>query len=92
MEDELENTLFGNNSILFKKINEESNEESNEENIELEKLDDDVLTNLTGDIGKELDELLEKKEKYLESDTSKEEVTDDLLNFIDSTLYKDGDE
>jgi len=88
LEDELENTLFGNNSILFKKIKEESNDE----NIELEELDDDVLTNLTGDIGKELDELLEKKEKYLESETSKEEVTDDLLNFIDSTLYKDGDE
>lgn len=88
LEDELENTLFGNNSILFKQIKEEP---KNEE-IELEKLDDDALTNLTDDIGKELDELLEKKEKYLDVESKNEEVTDDLLDFIDSTLYKDGDE
>lgn len=87
LEDELENTLFGNNSILFKQINEEPAEE-----VELEKLDDDVLTNLTDDIGKELDELLMKKEKYIEKDIKNETVTDDLLDFIDSTLYKDGEE
>ena len=57
LEDELENTLFGNNSILFKQIKEEPTEK-----LELEKLDDDVLTNLTEDISKELDELLTKKE------------------------------
>lgn len=97
LEDELENTLFGNNSILFKQIKEEPTEE-----LELEKLDDDILTNLTEDISKELDELLTKKEKYLENDIEdkeklkeekkKEEVTDDILDFIDSTLYRDGDE
>ena len=87
LEDELENTLFGNNSILFKQIREEK-----EEDIELEKLDDDALTNLTDDISKELDELLSKKEKYLDSEEKVDSVTDDLLDFIDSTLYKDGDE
>ena len=87
LEDELENTLFGNNSILFKQIKEEPTEE-----LELEKLDDDVLTNLTEDISKELDELLTKKEKYLDVKEEKEEVTDDILDFIDSTLYRDGDE
>ena len=88
LEDELENTLFGNNSILFKQLKEESSDDE----VELEKLDDDVLTNLTDDISKELDELLTKKEKYLDNETKTEEVTDDLLDFIDSTLYKDGDE
>ena len=87
LEDELENTLFGNNSILFKQIKEEPTEE-----LELEKLDDDVLTNLTEDISKELDEFLTKKEKYLDVKEEKEEVTDDILDFIDSTLYRDGDE
>jgi len=85
LEDELENTLFGNNSILFKKIKEEEKEEV------LEKIDEDVLTDLTEDIGKELDELLDKKEKYLDKE-DKEEITDDLFDFIDSTLYKDGDD
>ena len=87
LEDELENTLFGNNSILFKQIKEEVEPE-----IQLEKLDDDVLTNLTDDISKELDELLTKKEKYLDTKEKNEEVTDDLLDFIDSTLYKDGED
>ena len=87
LEDELENTLFGNNSILFKQV-----EETKKEEVELERLDDDILTNLTDDISKELDELLIKKEKYLDTEEmGKEEVTDDLLDFIDSTLYK-GDE
>jgi len=88
LEDELENTLFGNNSILFKQIREEEKEE-----VELEKIDDDTLTNLTDDISKELDELLSKKEKYLDNNETKDDVvTDDLLDFIDSTLYKDGDD
>jgi len=87
LEDELENTLFGNNSILFKQIKEEPTEE-----LELEKLDDDVLTNLTEDISKELDELLTKKEKYKDAKEEKEEVTDDILDFIDSTLYRDEDD
>lgn len=85
LEDELENTLFGNNSILFKKVKEE------QDDVELEKLDDDILENLTDDISKELDELLLSKEKYLQNE-EKTEVTDDLLDFIDSTLYKDGEE
>ena len=83
LEDELENTLFGNDSILFKK--------STNEEIELEQLDEDTLTTLTDDIGKELDELLTKKEKYI-VDQDKEEINENLLDFIDSTLYKDGDE
>lgn len=88
LEDELENTLFGNNSILFKQIREEEPEK-----VELEKIDDDALTNLTDDISKELDELLSKKEKYLDNNETKDDVvTDDLLDFIDSTLYKDGDD
>ena len=87
LEDELENTLFGNNSILFKQIEENSNEEIN-----MEELDDDVLENLTDDIGKELDELLTKKEKYLDEEDSNKKIDDSLLDFIDSTLYKDGDE
>jgi len=89
LEDELENTLFGNNSILFKQIREENEPEK----VELERLDDDALANLTDDISKELDELLLKKEKYLDNNESKNDVvTDDLLDFIDSTLYKDGDD
>ena len=47
-------------------------------------------SNLTDDISKELDELLTRKEKYLDKATKTEEVTDDLLDFIDSTLYRDG--
>ena len=88
LEDELENTLFGNNSILFKQIEQEKKDTE----FELEKLDDDALTSLTDDISKELDELLSSKEKYLDTDTKKQEVTDDILDFIDSTLYNDGDE
>lgn len=87
LEDELENTLFGNNSILFKQI-----EETDSKEIDIEKLDDDVLENLTDDIGKELDELLIKKEKYIDEEDSNKKIDDSLLEFIDSTLYKDGDE
>lgn len=103
LEDDLENTLFGTNSILFKK------DEDKTQTIEV---NDDVLTNLTDDISKELDELLIKKEKpnydddndeSLENDIIPEEKEerpkhvssedeDDLLSFIDSTLYKDGED
>lgn len=92
LEDELENTLFGNNSILFKK----------NEADEVSEIDDNVLSDLTDDISKELDELLIKKEKYVPEDEIVEpkktrsrasyDDEDDLLNFIDSTLYKNGDE
>ena len=91
LEDELENTLFGTNSILFK-------QDEKEEETSITEVDDDILSNLTDDISKELDELLVKKEKY-----SDDEIKDtmknndnfneaDLLGFIDSTLYKEGDE
>ena len=92
LEDELENTLFGSNSILFKK-------EDKEDKLQVKEVDDDVLTDLTDDISKELDQLLVKKEKYIDDvestkDDKVEEKNDDedLLGFIDSTLYKDGDE
>lgn len=88
LEDELENTLFGQNSILFKdNIKEEDTSSS-----------DDLLDDLTDDIGKELDELLSKKNKKEEKKEEKEssknedEDEDDLLGFIDSTLYNKGDE
>ncbi len=91
LEDELENTLFGTNSILFKK-------DGNEDKSEVSEIDDSVLSNLTDDISKELDELLIKKEKYEPTEEVENKVEDskldedDLLGFIDSTLYKDGDE
>jgi len=91
LEDELENTLFGRNSILFKKDNDD-------EETQITEVSDDVLTSLTDDISKELDELLIKKEKYnddeikhgIKNDDNLNE--DDLLDFIDSTLYKEGDD
>lgn len=88
LEDELENTLFGNNSILFKQMEKDSSETK----VELEEINEDLLSNLTDDIGKELDELLIKKEKYFEQDTSNEDIDDDILKFIDSTLYNNGDD
>ena len=88
LEDELENTLFGNNSILFKQMDKDSSETK----VELEEINEDLLSNLTDDIGKELDELLIKKEKYFEQDTINEDIDDDILKFIDSTLYNNGDD
>lgn len=94
LEDELENTLFGSGSILFK-----NNFKSDDnENAEVTEVDDDILSNLTDDISKELDELLIKKEKYSDDDIKKTVKKndnldeEDLLGFIDSTLYKRGDE
>ncbi len=92
LEDELENTLFGN-SILFKKDNEEDLIEDEE----LEEIDEESISNLTDDVGKELDRLLEKKQKAEKPNKSKKkesenEDDEDLLGFIDSTLYKDGDD
>ena len=121
LEDELENTLFGSNSILFKR-------DTREDELEIKEVSDDVLTDLTDDISKELDELLIRKERYVDDveeidnieeledlvelkdsnddfveevkDDYEEEVQveksdlsdDDLLGFIDSTLYKEGDD
>lgn len=92
LEDELENTLFGNNSILFKR-----DEEKLDEEVSFNEVSDDILTNLTDDISKELDELLIKKERYIEQDEDLSKLDtnineDDLLDFIDSTLYKEGEE
>lgn len=103
LEDELENTLFGSNSILFKNNFKDTEEEEKVlENIEVNELNEDVLSDLTDDIGKELDELLVKKEKYSDENIEeeiKENIKndnnlneEDLLGFIDSTLYKKGDE
>ncbi len=106
LEDELENTLFGKNSILFK--DEEDNKKDTTLSDKDSDLNDDLLSDLTDDIGKELDEILIKKEKHtsdVDLDDEKEEVEekesnkkdneldeDDFLDFIDSTLYKDGDD
>ena len=93
LEDELENTLFGTNSILFKKDNKKEEKEEDKEIKEIKEIDGDVLDNLTDDISKELDELLVKKEKYSDEEEKEENIDgDDLLEFIDSTLYKNGDE
>ena len=83
LEDELENTLFGNNSILFK--NEDTEKKENEF---IEEVSKDDLSSLTEDIGKELDDLLSKKGISKET----KDIEDDLLDFIDSTLYKKGEE
>lgn len=117
LEDELENTLFGSNSILFKR-------DDKEDELEIKEVSDDVLTDLTDDISKELDELLIRKERYIDDNEEIDDVEeledlvetkdvveeplddyeedvkvetadlsdDDLLGFIDSTLYKDGDD
>ena len=91
LEDELENTLFGTNSILFKS---EDNEKELEET-KVEEITKNDLSDLTDDIGKELDELLSKKGINNETSSNKsdsKDIEDDLLDFIDSTLYKKGDE
>ena len=87
LEDELENTLFGNNSILFKRDEEPKVEETKDK-------EDDLLSDLTDDLTRELDELLVKKTKNETNklDENDDLNEDDLLGFIDSTLYKKGDE
>lgn len=94
LEDELENTLFGSNSILFKN-NFKDEDEPKENDQQTKEVNEDILSNLTDDIGKELDELLIKKEKYSNPEVKKtinNNLNDeDLLGFIDSTLYKGDD-
>jgi len=110
LEDELENTLFGSNSILFNKKDEENKKDDFFEELEQESrndLTDDLeneenLTNqekkirdleeITMDIGKELNTLLNKKEsgKNKEEVKNNDEDEDDLFNLID-TMYE-GDE
>lgn len=108
LEDELENTLFGSNSILFNKKDEEVDntedffgELENEarpdllDELESDEIMDDNdkkirdLEEITMDIGKELNSLLNKKEN-LKAKEEKKEDDDDLFDLID-TMYE-GDE
>ena len=95
LEDELENTLFGNNSILFNNKEDSKDEKSSNDDIlddivdeemnkDIESIDKDLddLENITMDIGKELDSLLSKN-----NDETNEE---DLFDLIDN-MYE-GDE
>ena len=104
LEDELENTLFGSNSILFKDENKTKSKKVDTDffdDLEEEatptksetKSDTDLrdLENITMDIGKELDSLLNKDSKdSKDEDTSSFDDDDDLFNLID-TMY-DGDD
>lgn len=105
LEDELENTLFGSNSILFKDENKTKSKKVDTDffdDLEEEatptksetKSDTDLrdLENITMDIGKELDSLLNKdnKEEKKETNSSSFDDDDDLFNLID-TMY-DGDD
>lgn len=109
LEDELENTLFGSNSFLFKE-NDETKKEDNEffdevkeeaeplkndknEQEMKENSDDDLrdLENITMDIGKELDTLLNKDKTDDDNEkVATDDTDDDLFNLID-TMY-DGDD
>ena len=100
LEDELENTLFGSNSILFKdenkskKVDDDFFDELEEEATPANN-DDNLrdLENITMDIGKELDSLLNKEDKKTtkpENKSNNFDDDDDLFNLID-TMY-DGDD
>ena len=100
LEDELENTLFGSNSILFKDENKTKSKKVDtdffdelEEEATPSKNDTNLrdLENITMDIGKELDSLLNKdKDSNTKNTTSSFDDDDDLFNLID-TMY-DGDD
>lgn len=113
LEDELENTLFGSNSFLFKDSDKKEDSEEFEKEFfdevkeetdivtddiieDQNKGDDDLkdLENITMDIGKELDTLLNKDTKedidFNEVDDTNDDTDDDLFNLID-TMY-DGDD
>lgn len=95
LEDELENTLFGSNSILFNK-KEEANSKENKDffaDLEDESNSDDSLRdleNITMDIGKELDTLLSKDNSYKNDSKNTFDDDDDLFNLID-TMYEGDD-
>lgn len=106
LEDELENTLFGSNSILFNKKEEDVNNDDFFKDLEKESKPDLMnnyeeqplseddnkirdLEEITMDIGKELNSLLNKKESIKKTEKV-EEDDDDLFNLID-TMYE-GDE
>lgn len=121
LEDELENTLFGKNSIFFNNDEENKEEEtpiffeelerdaeetaegymSDYEEEQVDKQEEKIkeLEDLTLNIGKELDDLLNKKGE-LENNKKKEQeekndddddLEDDLFDLIDS-LYEGEDE
>ena len=99
LEDELENTLFGSNSILFKDDKKKDNNKYDNffDDIEDEIVSDDSnlrdLENITMDIGKELDTLLNKDTNSTansDKKSSNDVDDDDLFNLID-TMYE-GDE
>jgi len=109
LEDELENTLFGSNSILFNNKEEaddndnffsELEEESRPDLLDDFEVNEDYndkkikdLEEITMDIGKELDSLINKKEniKSREEKNKNIEEEDDLFNLID-TMYEGDDE
>lgn len=106
LEDELESTLFGQNSILFNdKVKEEQEETDFFEELEKETQPDileelkkeenttiEELDEITMDIEKELDSLLNKKEKKENTKKEQEETLkeDDLFELIDS-MYEGED-
>ena len=102
LEDELENTLFGSNSILFKDENKTKSKKVDtdffddlEEEATPTKSDSNLrdLENITMDIGKELDSLLNKdknNDKKIDEKNDSFDDDDDLFNLID-TMY-DGDD
>lgn len=106
LEDELENTLFGQNSILFKDSSEKTFEDNKEDYFEELDKEKDLLDDLTKDnvfeddkknsieemesLNKELDDLLNNSKTYQSSDD--ENITeDDLFDIIDSTIREGED-
>lgn len=104
LEDELENTLFGSNSILFNNKDEAENNDNFFEDLEEEARPDLIddfeepkndpdknikdLEEITMDIGKELNSLLNKKEASKTRVESKKIEDDDLFDLID-TMYEE---
>ena len=101
LEDELENTLFGQNSILFKDEEENTAENNNEDYFEELDKEKDLLDDLTTedvfednrktsieemeDLNKELDDLLNKSRNY-QTDENENLTESDLFDIIDSTI------
>lgn len=82
LEDELENTLFGNNSILFNDEVEETLKENK---------DDDLFDELTDDSSLVIDILDESADDLVEEHMAEEMTSSDLFDLID-TMYEKGDE
>lgn len=79
LEDELENTLFGNNSILFNDEVEESNPE------------EDLFNELNEDTAEEIDILDEPVEDLISEHMEDTMTSSELFDLID-TMYEKGDE